>query len=117
MTKKICILAAVFALLTTTAPARGAERARRGNGVIGGGGDGSGRCSLDRPILAVVAGLNHRLVLIETEAVDSFEVEALAAMWIENRTSTSVYPLLCASPVALEYLDKRSVSRSASSHI
>ena len=117
MTKKICILTAVFALLTTTAPARGAERERRGNGVIGGGGDGSGRCSLDRPILAVVAGLNHRLVLIETEAVDSFEVEALAALWIENCTSTSVYPLLCASPVALEYLDKRSVSRSASSHI
>jgi hypothetical protein len=75
------------------------------------------RRSLDRPILAVVAGLNHRLVLIETEAVDSFEVEALAAVWIENCTSTSVYPLLCASPVALEYLDKRSVSRSASSHI
>src|SRR6516162_6655974 len=88
MTKKICILADVFALLTTTAPARGAERERRGNGVIGGGGDGSGRCSLDRPILAVVAGLNHRLVLIEGilafagVAVDSFEVEALAALWI-----------------------------------
>jgi len=65
MTKTICILAAVFALLTTTAPARGAERERRGNGVIGGGGDGSGRCSLDRPILAVVAGLNHRLVPID----------------------------------------------------
>jgi hypothetical protein len=61
--------------------------------------------------------LDHRLELIESEAVDGFEVEALAALRIENCASPSVYPFLRASPVALEYLDERSVRPSASSHI
>jgi hypothetical protein len=72
---------------------------------------------LDPPILAAVAGLDNRLELIEPEAVDGFEVEALAAAQIENCASTCVYPLLCASPIAVEYLDWRSVRCSASSHI
>jgi hypothetical protein len=61
--------------------------------------------------------LDHSLELIEPEAVDGFEVEALAAAQIENRAKASVYPLLCASPVAVEYLDRRSIRPSASSHI
>jgi hypothetical protein len=77
----------------------------------------SGRRSLDPPILAVVAGLDHRLELIEPEAVDGFEIEALAAAQIENCASTCVNPLLCASPIAVEDLDWRSVRCSASSHI
>src|SRR5215471_5341958 len=71
---------------------------------------------LDHPILGV-AGLDHRLELVESEAVDGFEVEALAAAQIGNRAKAGVNPLLCASPVAVEYLDWRSIRRSASCNI
>ena len=74
----------------------------------------SRRRSLDRPLLAEfaqIAGNDYHLTL------KTAKVEALATRRIEDLARSRVEPPLCDGPVALEYLDKRSVSRSAYSHI